>query len=167
MATGAAILSSALAAAHLRRATFGAAMDKLLAKLDFIVSPATAIPAYEVGAEIPDDVILDRRVHARSFTFPINLSQQPPVSTPCGLTVAGLPIGLQFVGARGAWTLRSYQRHVISNARAIKVVPRANVPCTFSCGARSGDFAIHHPRPRRFRRPPIMSVIGIARHSWS
>ena len=77
-------------------------MDKLLAKLDFIVSPATAIPAFEVGPEVPGDVILERGVNAGSFAFPINLSQQPAVSTPCGLTAAGLPIGLQFVGARGA-----------------------------------------------------------------
>ena len=99
---GARILASALAAAQLRRATFGTAMDKLLAKLDFIVSPATAIPAFEVSPEIPGDVILDWSVNAGSFAFPINLSQQPAVSTPCGLTAAGLPIGLQFVGARGA-----------------------------------------------------------------
>jgi len=99
---GAAILASALAAAQARRAAFGAAMDKLLAKLDFIISPATAIPAFEVGPEVPGDVILDQGVNAGSFAFPINLSQQPAVSTPCGLTFAGLPIGLQFVGARGA-----------------------------------------------------------------
>src|SRR5262249_37119703 len=99
---GARILASALAAAQLRRAAFGAAMDKLLAKLDFIVSPATPIPAFEVDPEIPGDVILDRGVNAGSFAFPINLSQQPAVSTPCGVTAAGLPIGLQFVGARGA-----------------------------------------------------------------
>jgi amidase/aspartyl-tRNA(Asn)/glutamyl-tRNA(Gln) amidotransferase subunit A len=77
-------------------------MDKLLAKLDFIVSPATPIPAFAAGPEVPGDVILDRSVNAGSFAFPINLSQQPAVSTPCGLTAAGLPIGLQFVGARGA-----------------------------------------------------------------
>jgi aspartyl-tRNA(Asn)/glutamyl-tRNA(Gln) amidotransferase subunit A len=99
---GARILASALAAAQLSRAAFGAAMDKLLTKLDFIVSPATPIPAFEVGPEIPGDVILDRGINAGSFAFPINLSQQPAVSTPCGLTAAGLPIGLQFVAARGA-----------------------------------------------------------------
>jgi amidase/aspartyl-tRNA(Asn)/glutamyl-tRNA(Gln) amidotransferase subunit A len=99
---GAAIPASILVAAHLRRAAFGAAMDKLLDKLDFIVSPATAIPAFEVGPEIPGDVILDQGVNVGSFAFPINLSQQPAVSAPCGLTAAGLPIGLQFVGARGA-----------------------------------------------------------------
>jgi len=99
---GARILASELAGAQLRRAAFGMAMDKLLAKLDFIVSPATPISAFEVGPEIPGDVILDRGVNAGSFAFPINLSQQPAVSTPCGLTAAGLPIGIQFVGARGA-----------------------------------------------------------------
>ena len=67
-------------------------MDKLLAKLDFIVSPATPIPAFEVGPEIPGDVILDRGVNAGSFAFPINLSQQPAISTPCGLTAAGLQV---------------------------------------------------------------------------
>jgi len=77
-------------------------MDNLLTKLDFIVSPATPIPAFVVGPEIPGDVILDRSINAGSFAFPINLSQQPAVSTPCGLTATGLPIGLQFVGARGA-----------------------------------------------------------------
>ena len=115
---GAAILASALAAAHLRRAAFGAAMDKLLAKLDFIVSPATAIPAFDVGPEVPGDVILERGVNAGSFAFPINLSQQPAVSTPCGLTAAGLPIGLQFVGARGA------DAKVLSAARDFERVSR-------------------------------------------
>ena len=100
--TGSTISASALVAAQGRRAAFGAAMDNLLAQLDFIVSPATPIPAFVVGPEIPGDVILDRSIKAGSFAFPINLSQQPAVSTPCGLTAAGLPIGLQFVGARGA-----------------------------------------------------------------
>ena len=100
--SGASITGSALVAAQLRRTAFGAAMEKLFAKLDFIVSPATAIPAFSVPPEVPSDVALDRSLNASSFAFPINLSQQPACSTPCGLTTAGLPIGLQFVGARGA-----------------------------------------------------------------
>ena len=32
------------------------------------------------------------------FSYPFNLSQQPACSIPCGLTRAGLPIGLQLVG---------------------------------------------------------------------
>ena len=100
--SGASITGSALVAAQLRRTAFGAAMEKLFAKLDFIVSPATAIPAFSVPPEVPSDVALERSLYASSFAFPINLSQQPACSTPCGLTTAGLPIGLQFVGARGA-----------------------------------------------------------------
>ena len=51
---------------------------------------------------MPSNVTLDRSLYSSSFAFPINLSQQPACSTPCGLTAAGLPIGLQFVAARGA-----------------------------------------------------------------
>jgi aspartyl-tRNA(Asn)/glutamyl-tRNA(Gln) amidotransferase subunit A len=32
------------------------------------------------------------------FSYPFNLTQQPAISVPCGLTQAGLPIGLQIVG---------------------------------------------------------------------
>jgi aspartyl-tRNA(Asn)/glutamyl-tRNA(Gln) amidotransferase subunit A len=32
------------------------------------------------------------------FSYPFNLTQQPACSIPCGLTLAGLPIGLQLVG---------------------------------------------------------------------
>jgi aspartyl-tRNA(Asn)/glutamyl-tRNA(Gln) amidotransferase subunit A len=32
------------------------------------------------------------------FSYPFNLTQQPACSIPCGLTSAGLPIGLQLVG---------------------------------------------------------------------
>ena len=34
------------------------------------------------------------------FTYPFNLTQQPAASIPCGLTKAGLPVGLQIVGPR-------------------------------------------------------------------
>ena len=32
------------------------------------------------------------------FSDPVNLTPQPACTSPCGLTKAGLPIGLQFVG---------------------------------------------------------------------
>ena len=33
------------------------------------------------------------------FTYPFNLTRQPAATVPCGLTKAGLPVGLQIVGA--------------------------------------------------------------------
>ena len=36
------------------------------------------------------------------FSYPFNLTRQPAATIPCGLTAAGLPIGLQIVGPRYA-----------------------------------------------------------------
>jgi aspartyl-tRNA(Asn)/glutamyl-tRNA(Gln) amidotransferase subunit A len=32
------------------------------------------------------------------FSYPFNLTQQPAITVPCGLSSDGLPIGLQLVG---------------------------------------------------------------------
>ena len=32
------------------------------------------------------------------FSYPFNLSQQPAITVPCGLTPIGLPMGVQLVG---------------------------------------------------------------------
>lgn len=90
-----------IANARTRRIEFGAAMDRLLAEFDFLVSPATAIPAFDAGCEVPAGSGLKRWTEWAGFNFPINLSQQPATVIPCALNSKGLPIGLQVVGARG------------------------------------------------------------------
>jgi amidase/aspartyl-tRNA(Asn)/glutamyl-tRNA(Gln) amidotransferase subunit A len=99
---GATYDARSLITAQMRRADFGAAMDRLLADYDFLVSPATSIPAFAAGEEVPPGSGLTRWTEWAGFNFPINLSQQPACVVPCGLTKAGLPIGLQFVAARGS-----------------------------------------------------------------
>jgi len=101
-AAGAAIAAPDLVAAQVRRAAFGAAMDQLLARFDVLVSPATAVLPFTAGEEVPPGSGLDRWIRWAGFSFPINLTQQPAVTLPCGLTADGLPVGLQFIGARGA-----------------------------------------------------------------
>ena len=83
------------------RAAFGRAMDEMLERFDVLVSPATAIPAFEAGHEVPPGSGLGRWTEWAGFSFPINLSQQPAAVVPCGRTSDGLPIGLQIIGARG------------------------------------------------------------------
>ena len=83
------------------RADFGRRMDALLDRFDILVSPATAIPAFEAGHEVPPGSGMTRWFEWAGFSFPINLSQQPAASVPCGMTGSGLPIGLQIVGPRG------------------------------------------------------------------
>ncbi|MEJ0093243.1 MAG: amidase [Methylocella sp.] len=83
------------------RAEFGRAMDRLLNQFDIIVSPATAVPAFAAGHETPPGSKLNRWTEWAGFSFPINLSQQPAATVPCGRTASGLPIGLQIIGGRG------------------------------------------------------------------
>ena len=83
------------------RADFGRRMDALLDLFDILVSPATAVPAFEAGHEVPPGSGMTRWFEWAGFSFPINLSQQPAASVPCGMTASGLPIGLQIVGPRG------------------------------------------------------------------
>jgi aspartyl-tRNA(Asn)/glutamyl-tRNA(Gln) amidotransferase subunit A len=99
---GAALSAPELVAAQVRRAEFGAAMDRLLERHDVVVSPATACLPFEAGLEVPAESGLTRWTEWASFSFPINLSQQPALVLPCGFVAGGLPIALQVVGARGA-----------------------------------------------------------------
>lgn len=113
---GAAYTSTELVQAQVRRADFGAAMDRLLSEYDFIVSPGTAIPAFDAGLEVPADGSYTRWTEWAGFSFPINLSQQPACVIPCGLTADGLPVGFQIIGARGE------DARVLSTAASLEVL---------------------------------------------
>jgi len=76
-------------------------MDRLLAGHDVIVSPAVAIPAFGAGCEVPEASGMTRWTEWAGFSYPVNLSQQPACTIPCGIVASGLPAGLQIVGARG------------------------------------------------------------------
>lgn len=88
--------------AEVQRAHYGSQMDQLLQDFDYLISPTVPVSPFEAGYDVPVGSGLDSWVEWSSFSFPINLSQQPACSVPCGFTPDGLPIGLQIVGARGA-----------------------------------------------------------------
>lgn len=85
--------------AEVQRAQYGARMDSLLSAFDYVVSPTVPVPAFD--ADMPQGSASRSWMELTYFCFPINLSQQPACSVPCGLTEDGLPIGMQVVGARG------------------------------------------------------------------
>ena len=87
--------------AELRRAQYGAQMDALLDEFDFVISPTVPTLPFAAGSDVPAGSGLGSWVEWSSFSFPINLSQQPACSVPCGFTVDDLPIGMQIIGARG------------------------------------------------------------------
>ena len=87
--------------AEILRGDYGSLMDQLLEQYDYLISPTIPIPAFEAGANLPSGSDYNDWVEWSTYSYPINLSQQPACSVPCGETSAGLPVGLQIVGGRG------------------------------------------------------------------
>jgi aspartyl-tRNA(Asn)/glutamyl-tRNA(Gln) amidotransferase subunit A len=80
------------------REQLGVDMSLFHAKWDLLLTPTLPLPAFEAGIEFPDRGDASRWVDWTPFSYPFNLTQQPAISVPCGLTSAGLPAGLQIVG---------------------------------------------------------------------
>jgi len=69
--------------------------DEAFAEVDCLVCPTSPVPAFRLGERVarPLEMYL-----ADVYTIPANLAGIPGISLPCGLTRAGLPIGLQILG---------------------------------------------------------------------
>ena len=65
---------------------------------DLLLTPMMPIPALPVGQDLNDPATDEHWIDWSPFSYPFNLTRQPAASIPCGLTGAGLPIGLQIVG---------------------------------------------------------------------
>ncbi|MBO0795080.1 MAG: amidase, partial [Ktedonobacteraceae bacterium] len=86
--------------ATLRRSHLAVKLSQFHEHFDLLLTPTLPIPAFEAGREAPQGWRKDRWSTWTPFTYPFNLTQQPAISVPCGMTTTGLPIGLQLVGAR-------------------------------------------------------------------
>jgi len=64
-------------------------------KVDVILTPTTATPAFKKGEKSSDPLAMYLE---DCYTVSVNLAGLPGVSVPCGFTKAGLPIGLQLIG---------------------------------------------------------------------
>lgn len=79
-----------------------AAMDTLMERYDVLLSPVTAIstPALgEFGLNQPFDAYASKMIGSAAFTVVANVSGQPSMSVPSGLTADGLPVGMMFTAA--------------------------------------------------------------------
>ena len=97
-------------------------VDAALADIDVMVLPALSIPAPPIGAAtvpVKGGTELVRAAMLRCTQL-FNLTGHPALSLPCGLTRAGLPAGLQLVGAR-----RGTQR-LLQHALAVERVLAAS-----------------------------------------
>ncbi|HEY9538996.1 MAG TPA: amidase family protein, partial [Kiloniellaceae bacterium] len=85
-----------------RREKLVVAVNSFHQTYDLLVTPSLPIPAFAAGEEVPAGSDLQRWPQWTPFSYPFNLTQQPAISLPCGLTSEGLPAGLQIVGPRFA-----------------------------------------------------------------
>jgi len=95
---GAAISKKDYLAATMARGAYGSAMRMFMETYDFLVTPALATTAFDVGRLSPLDDDGNAWMAWTPFSVPFNLTQQPAASVPCGFTKDGLPVGLQIVG---------------------------------------------------------------------
>jgi aspartyl-tRNA(Asn)/glutamyl-tRNA(Gln) amidotransferase subunit A len=82
----------------LARGALGAHMRQFMQRHDLLATPAVAVPAFDARPAGSTKLTPQNMLGWTPFSYPFNLTQQPACSIPCGLTQAGLPIGLQLVG---------------------------------------------------------------------
>ena len=66
-------------------------------KYDFLVTPTVAVQPFEVGKNVPDGPGGEPNRQWSPYTSTFNMTRHPAASVPCGLSSAGLPVGLQIV----------------------------------------------------------------------
>lgn len=82
-----------------------AAVAEFFDQYDLMVMPATAVPAFPLRrppTRIGFTDVAPGWTSAMPFSALWNMTGQPTASVPCGLTPAGLPVGLMIVGRLGA-----------------------------------------------------------------
>jgi aspartyl-tRNA(Asn)/glutamyl-tRNA(Gln) amidotransferase subunit A len=82
------------------RETAGYRMNLFHQSYDLLLTPTLPIAAFAAGSEVPPGGGLESWIDWTPMTYPFNLTGQPAATVPCGLTAAGLPVGLQVVGPR-------------------------------------------------------------------
>jgi aspartyl-tRNA(Asn)/glutamyl-tRNA(Gln) amidotransferase subunit A len=84
--------------ADLVRNALGRTMGAFHQRYDLLLTPTMPIPALPAGQDLNDPASERHWIDWSPFSYPFNMTRQPAASIPCGLTAAGLPIGLQIVG---------------------------------------------------------------------
>jgi aspartyl-tRNA(Asn)/glutamyl-tRNA(Gln) amidotransferase subunit A len=119
-AQGENITADQLLDAQMKRGALGVHMNLFHREYDLLLTPTLSIAAFDAGKEVADKMLQERWTDWTPFSFPFNLTQQPAASIPCGLTKAGLPVGLHIVGPRYADALVLRAARAFETARPLQ-----------------------------------------------
>jgi aspartyl-tRNA(Asn)/glutamyl-tRNA(Gln) amidotransferase subunit A len=70
--------------------------DEVFRNCDVVIGPTAPTPAFKIGEKVDDPLAM---YLSDIYTISANLAGIPGISVPCGLTKAGLPIGMQILAA--------------------------------------------------------------------
>ncbi|MCZ4552222.1 amidase family protein [Gordonia rubripertincta] len=102
-------------------------MARFMTDYDVLVTPTASVAAFPVGIQGPE--VIDGRHVAdtawQGFTYPANLTGQPAISVPVGVTGDRRPVGMQVLGRHlgdgvvvrtaGAWEAFGFGKLVAGN----------------------------------------------------
>lgn len=71
--------------------------NQIFEQADVILTPTAPTPAYKIGSQDNDPV---KMYQADICTVTVNIAKLPGVSTTCGYTEDGLPVGMSIIGKR-------------------------------------------------------------------
>lgn len=77
------------------------AWEEMLRRVDVVLAPTVftpALPAHDPVRHWPDGTAEEATAGYVRLSMPANLTGLPALQVPCGLTEAGLPIGMQLIG---------------------------------------------------------------------
>ena len=95
---GAQLDANAIHALNQRRGVLGSHLRQFMQRFDLILTPSTAVTAFKALPAGHSPMDAQAMLGWTPFSYPFNLSQQPAISLPCGLSSQGLPMGVQLVG---------------------------------------------------------------------
>jgi aspartyl-tRNA(Asn)/glutamyl-tRNA(Gln) amidotransferase subunit A len=106
------------AQSEVARSQLGTLMAMFHKRFDLLITPTVAVPAIKAGEEVSDPTTEREWLDWAGFSYPFNMTRQPAISIPCGMTSDGLPIGLQIVGPlySDALVLRAARAYEASTA---------------------------------------------------
>lgn len=85
-------------AAERARMNIGAYFKNILDRFDVLITPTTAMTAFDTGTNMPRNKQGKLWEDWTPFTYPANLARLPAASLPVGVTKSGLPVGMQVMG---------------------------------------------------------------------